>query len=130
MSDPQALIHLFIMSHAIGETMVFLVEREPGIVEFPTLATVPASPDSEAEIIRQVEVATGLTVALGGFLEPPADALLSPAGSRFLLARHLRGTPRINSPHVGWEWRPGSSLLSLQFVPRTMADELRLFMNV
>ena len=129
MAESDSVIHVFIMSNATGETAVFLIEREPGVVEFPRLVLPAALVDDEEEILQRIESSTGLAVALSGFLESPDDAPLSPAGSRFLLARLLRGTPRLAVDHVGWEWRSGTSLLSLQFVPRLMANELRSFMS-
>jgi len=39
------------------------------------------------------------------------------------------GSPHPAVAHVGWEWRPGNNLLSLQFLPKLMVDELRVFMN-
>ena len=129
MAEQGVLVHVFITSNRTGETAVFLIEREPGMVEFPTLELRPEIADDEPEIVRRIEAETGLSVALNGFLEPPAGASTATAESRFLLARLLQGTPRVTGSHVGWEWRPGASLLSLQFVPKFMADELRSFMN-
>lgn len=129
MAEADSTIHVFIMSNAAGETAVFLIEREPGVVEFPRLVLPAALVDDEEEILQRIESSTGLVVALSGFLEPPADAPLAPPGSRFLLARLLRGTPKVADDHVGWEWRSGTSLLSLQFVPRPMTNELWSFMS-
>lgn len=128
-AELESVVHIFIMSNATGETAVFLIEREPGIVEFPML-TLPASVlgDEEA-IVQRIESRTGLRVALSGFLDPPVGDSLSPQGSRFLLAKRLEGTPRVDGEHAGWEWRPAGSLLSLQFVPKDMAAELRSHMN-
>lgn len=124
-----AVVHLFITSTRTGETCVLLVEREPGVVEFPTLSLAAAELDDEDGILQRIDESTGLRVAISGFLEGPADAPLSPPGSRFLLARLIAGSPRIAGAHTGWEWRPGFNLLSLQFAPKVMVDELRSFMN-
>lgn len=121
--------HLFIMSHAAGEPSVFLVEREPGVVEFPMLSLPAGDNLDEDAIARQVEAEIGLTVRVTGFVDPPPGALICPPGSRFLLARLIGGSPRVEGPHVGWEWRPAASLLSLHFVPKLMVDELRSYMN-
>jgi len=128
-AEADTVIHVFIMSNTTGETAVFLIEREPGVVEFPRLALPAALIDDELAILRRVESDTGLTVALSGFLDPPSDAPLSPPGSRFLLARLIRGSPRVAGAHVGWEWRSAASLLSLQFVPKLMTNELWSFMS-
>ena len=129
MAEAETVIHVFIMSTATGETAVFLIEREPGVVEFPRLLLPTALIDEENEILERIESSTGMLVALSGFLDAPADVPLSPPGSRFLLARLVHGSPRVSDAHVGWEWRPAASLLSLQFVPRLMANELRSFMS-
>jgi hypothetical protein len=128
-AETDVVIHVFVMSTATGETSVFLIEREPGIVEFPRLLLPSEQIDDESEILRQIEANTGFSVALSGFLDPPDDSPLSPPGSRFLLARLLHGAPRVADAHVGWEWRSGVSLLSLQFVPKLMSNELRTFMS-
>ena len=122
-------VHLFIMSRATGEPSVFLVEREAGTVEFPTLVTDDTEEQDEARIVDQIRACTGLTVSISGYVDPPAGALICPPGSRFLLAQRLSGHPEIREPHVGWEWRPAAMLLSLHFVPKLMVDELRSYMN-
>lgn len=117
------------MSRATGEPSVFLVEREPGIVEFPTLLIDEVEEQDQASIVEQIRICTGLAVSLSGYVDPPAGALICPPGSRFLLAQRVGGRPEIRDPHVGWEWRPAATLLSLHFIPKLMVDELRSYMN-
>jgi hypothetical protein len=124
-----ATVHLFILSDATGEPCVFLVEREPGIVEFPLLTLTASEAQEEAALVARIEACTGLKVSLRGYVDPPAGTELYPPESRFLLARLVHGRPEIVTPHVGWEWRPAISLFSLQFVPKLMVDELRSYMN-
>ncbi|MHB8578083.1 MAG: hypothetical protein ACYDCQ_22460, partial [Dehalococcoidia bacterium] len=122
-------LHLFLISTRTGETTVFLLEREPGFVEFPQLLVQDKELDDEPELVRRIRDATGMDVAISGFLDPPVPGVIQPANSKFLLGRVVGGTPKPTIPHVGWEWRPGSNLLSLEFLPKLMADQLRVFMN-
>jgi hypothetical protein len=129
MPATMATVHLFLLSDATGEPCVFLVEREPGVVEFPLILLTPSEAEDEAALIAKIESCTGLRVSLRGYVDPPAGTTIYPPESRFLLARLVHGRPEIATPHVGWEWRPATSLFSLQFVPKLMVDELRSYMN-
>ncbi len=123
------VLHLFIISTRTGDTTVFLLEREPGVVEFPQIDASDKDLDDEPELVRRIQAATGMDVAISGFLDPPAGTEIQPSNSKFLIGRVVSGNPRPSVPHVGWEWRSGNNLLSLQFLPRLMVDELRVFMN-
>jgi hypothetical protein len=129
MSDGEYVLHLFLISTRTGETTVFLVETEEGVVEFPRITAGERELDDEPELVRRIKDTTGMEVAISGFLTPPTPESVQPANSRFLIGRVVAGTPRPAMPHVGWEWRPGNNLLSLQFLPKMMVDELRVFMN-
>jgi hypothetical protein len=125
----QFVLHLFLISVRTGETCVFLLERRPGVVEFPALSIDPEELSDEEELIRRIAVATGLEVAISGYLSPSSGSLLDPANSKFLIGRVTGGTPHPTLEHVGWEWHPGKNLLTLQFLPKLMVDELRVFMT-
>jgi hypothetical protein len=129
MAEPELIVHVLIISNRAGETALFLIEREPGIVEFPTLVLPAGMADDEEEIVRRVKLSTGLTVAINAFLDSPASQRTALPGSRFVLARILEGTPQIAGPSVGWEWRPGTNLLAREHIPKSVADELRTLMN-
>ncbi len=129
LTTAEHVLHLFLITTVAGETAVFLLEREPGAVEFPRIIVSEQDLDDEAGLVRRIRDAVGMEVAISGFLDPPAPETLRPANSKFLIGRVVSGTPRLTLPHVGWEWRPGNNLLSLQFLPRVMVDELRVFMN-
>lgn len=122
------VLHLFIISTRTGETTVFLLEREPGVLEFPRVTVSAGELDDEATLVQRIRAATGLDVAISGFLAPHADGDIDPPNSRFLIGRMTGGAPRPAVPHAGWEWRAGNNLLTLQFLPKMMVDELRVFM--
>ena len=130
MADGDTVLHLFVINTIGGETVVFLLETEPGIVEFPRITLPAPEMDSEGALQHRVTEATGMTVELSGFLDAPADVPLDPPGSRILLARFVSGSPAVTLPHVGWEWTPGAGLVRMAFAPRFMVDELKSFMNV
>lgn len=130
MGTGAAVLHLFLVNVSGGRTAVFLVETEPGVVEFPRLEVSPADLEDEAALCSRVEATTGMEVAIGGYLDPPPGAKLEPAGSRVLLARLVSGAPRVSLPHVGWEWTSGAELLRMPFAPKVMLDELKSFMNI
>lgn len=123
------VLHLFLISTRTGDTSVFLLEREPGMVEFPQLGVAERELDDEPGLVRRIREITGMDVAISGFVDPPSPGVLQPPNSKFLIGRVVSGTPHPAVPHVGWEWRPGNNLLSLQFLPRLMVDALRVFMN-
>ncbi len=129
MAGVQTVIHLFLVNSIAGVPVVFLLETEPGVVEFPRLELTAAEIESEEALRRRVREATGMEVEISGFLDPPPEAPLEPRGSRILLARHVAGAPRITLPHVGWEWTSGRELMRMPFAPKVMMDELRSFMN-
>jgi hypothetical protein len=128
-SSADHVLHLFLISTRTGDSSVFLLEREPGMVEFPQLDVVDRELDDEPGLVRRIQESTGMDVAISGFIDPPGPGVVEPANSKFLIARVVGGSPHPTTPHVGWEWRPGNNLLSLQFLPRLMVDELRVFMN-
>ncbi len=130
MVDDAAVLHLFLVNSIAGSTVVFLLEAEPGVVEFPRLTVATADLDDEHALRQRVREATGMDVEISGFLAPPPDAPLQPEGSRLLLARFVSGTPEVKLPHVGWEWTSGAALVRMSFAPRVMVDELKSFMNV
>ena len=127
MADQQLDVQLFLISTIGPATVVFLLEAEPGVVEFPRLALAPRDLDDEEALVRCIREQTGMDVAISGLLDSPA-ADGSPAG-KLVLARHLRGSPRLAIEHVGWEWTPGDRLLNLPFAPKLMLDEIKAFMN-
>lgn len=129
MGDGDHVLHLFIISTRTSETSVFLLEREPGVVEFPQITVADRDLDNEPELLRRIQTATGMDVAISGFLNPPSGRPIEPPNSKFLIGRIVGGAPRPTLPHVGWEWHPGNNLLSLEFLPKLMVDELRVFMN-
>ncbi len=129
MADPDHILHLFLISTRTGETSVFLLEREPGVVEFPQLGVSARDLDDEQELVRRIRECTGMDVAISGLLDPPGPGAIEPPNSKFLIGRVTGGSPQPSVQHVGWEWRLGNNLLSLQFLPRLMVDELRVFMN-
>jgi hypothetical protein len=126
----ETVLHLFLVNAIAETTVVFLMETEPGVVEFPRLSVEPADIDSEEALCRRVRDATGMQVEIGGFLDPPPGSPLQPEGSRILLARLVSGSPRVTLPHVGWEWTSGAELVRMPFAPKIMVDELKSFMNV
>ena len=130
MDDSATVLHLFLINSIGGQTVVFLLEAEPGVVEFPRLSLARAELDDEEALCRRVREATGMEVEISGFLDPPPGAPLQPAGSRILLARLVGGAPHITLPHVGWEWTAGAALVRMPFAPKMMVDELKSFMNV
>jgi hypothetical protein len=129
-ADDATVLHLFLINAIAGTTVVFLLETEPGIVEFPRLTIAPGEMDDEPALRARVREATGMEVEISGFLDPPPGTPLQPAGSRILLARLVAGAPRVTLPHVGWEWTAGAALVRMPFAPKVMVDELKSFMNV
>ncbi|MBI2760775.1 MAG: hypothetical protein HYX51_05045 [Chloroflexi bacterium] len=130
MAGETTVLHLFLINSIGGSTAVFLLETEPGVVEFPRLTLATPELDSEEALSRRVREATGMDIEVSGFLDPPPDSPLEPAGSRILLARLVAGSPHVTVPHVGWEWTSGSELVRMPFAPRIMVNELKSFMNV
>jgi hypothetical protein len=128
-ADQHGPVQLFLVSTIGPTTVVFLLEAEPGVVEFPRLEVAPVDLDDEETLVRRIREQTGMDVAISGFLDPPNGGA-APASGRLVLARHLAGSPRLTLPHVGWEWTPGSSLAMLPFAPKMMLDELKAFMDV
>ena len=128
MAEPDALVHLFLVSTVGPATVVFLLETEPGVVEFPRLQLAAEDLDDEATLVQRIRAQTGMDVAISGYLDQPLGGDGAPLG-KLVLARHLGGSPRLTLPHVGWEWTPGSQLLSLPFAPKMMLDELKAFMD-
>ncbi len=128
MAEHQPLAQLFLVSTIGPATVVFLLEAEPGVVEFPRLTLAAEEMDDEATLVRRIREQTGMDVAISGFLDQPQDREARAVG-KLVLARHLGGSPRLTLPHVGWEWTPGSQLLSLPFAPKMMLDELKAFMD-
>ena len=128
MADQQPRAQLFLVSTIGPATVVFLLEAEPGVVEFPQLTLTAEEMDDEATLVQRIREQTGMDVAISGFLDQPRDGEAGPLG-KLVLARHLGGSPRLTLPHVGWEWTPGSQLLSLPFAPKMMLDELKAFMD-
>jgi hypothetical protein len=126
--DYDAIAHLFLVSTIGSATVVFLLEREPGLVEFPRLDIELSELDDESALVQRIREQTGMDVAISGFLDHPLDGAAS-AVAKLVLARHLGGSPRLTLPHVGWEWMPGSQLLTLPFGPKMMLDELKAFMD-
>ena len=128
MADQPAQTALFLVSTIGPATVVFLLETEPGVVEFPRLALTADEMDDEGRLVQRIREQTGMDVAISGFLDPGAFDGAPPVG-KLVLARHLGGAPRLTLEHVGWEWTPGSRLLTLPFAPKMMLDELKAFMN-
>jgi hypothetical protein len=123
-----AIAHLFLVSTIGQATVVFLLETEPGVVEFPRLTLAPAELEDEGRLVQRIREQTGMDVAISGFLEHRPDGEAGEVGT-LVLARHLGGSPRVSLAHVGWEWTPGSRLLTLPFAPKMMLDELKAFMD-
>jgi len=123
-----ALANLFLVSTIGQATVVFLLETEPGVVEFPRLQIAPPDLEDEARLVQRIREQTGMEVAISGFLEHRPDGADGAVGT-LVLARHLGGSPRLTLNHVGWEWTPGSRLQTLPFAPKMMLDELKAFMN-
>jgi hypothetical protein len=123
-----AVAHLFLVSTIGQATVVFLLETEPGVVEFPRLELASSDLEDEGRLVQRVREQTGMDVAISGFLEHRPDGEDGAVGT-LVLARHLSGAPRMSLPHVGWEWTPGSQLMSLPFAPKMMLDELKAFMD-
>lgn len=121
-------VHLFLVSTIGAATVVFLLETEPGVVEFPELEIEAPDLDDEAALVRRIREQTGMDVAISGLLDRPVNGEARPVG-KLVLARHLGGSPRLTLSHVGWEWTPGSQLLTLPFAPKMMLDELKAFMD-
>lgn len=128
-ADP-IVMHLFLINSIGGTTVVFLLEAESGIVEFPRLSFTPADLDDEGALRDRIRDTIGVDAEISGFLTPPPGAALQPEGSRILLARLVSGAPHVTLPHVGWEWTSGAALVQMPFAPRVMVDELKSFMNV
>jgi hypothetical protein len=124
------VLHLFLVNAIGGTTVVLLLESEPGVVELPRFTVTAPEMDDEARLVQRIRETTGIEAEVGGFIDPPPDAALHPAGGRILLARVVSGAPRLTIPHVGWEWTPGAQLVTLPFAPKVMVDELKSFMNV
>jgi len=127
-ADNTQVLHLFIISARGGESFVLLVEREPNVLEFPRITVPVAALDDEALLVACIKEITGLDVSIAGFLAHDG-APIDPPESRFLICRAVGGTPHPAAPYTGWEWRSGKNLFTLQFLPRMMVDELRVFMN-
>jgi hypothetical protein len=127
-ADDQSNTSLFLVSTIGAATVVFLLEAEPGVVEFPRLDLTPDDLEDEARLVQRIREQTGMDVAISGFLDAAADDSAAAVG-KLVLARHLGGSPRLTLPHVGWEWTPGANLLTLPFAPKMMLDELKAFMN-
>lgn len=123
-----AIAHLFLVSTIGQATVVFLLETEPGVVEFPRLRLAAADLEDEDRLVHGIREQTGMEVAISGFLEHRPDGENGAVGT-LVLARHLGGSPRLSLAHVGWEWTPGSRLQTLPFAPKMMLDELKAFMN-
>src|SRR5581483_10292618 len=87
------VLHLFIISTRTGDTTVFLLEREPGVVEFPQIDASDKDLDDEPELVRRIQAATGMDVAISGFLDPPAGTEIQPPNSKFLIGRVVSGQP-------------------------------------
>jgi hypothetical protein len=126
--EHDANVHLFLVSTIGAATVVFLLETEPGVVEFPELDVTPPDLDDESTLVHRIREQTGMEVAISGFLDQPLDGDTRTVG-KLVLARHLGGSPRLTLTHVGWEWTPGSQLLTLPFAPKMMLDELKAFMD-
>jgi hypothetical protein len=129
-SEQPAITSLFLVSTIGAATVVFLLETEPGVVEFPRLTLAPHDLDDEDALVHRIREQTGMDTAISGFLDVPADDGAAAPVGKLVLARHLTGSPRVTLPHVGWEWTPGSSLVRLPFAPKMMIDELKAFMDV
>jgi hypothetical protein len=127
-AEHDRIVSLFLVSTIGPATVVFLLETEPGVVEFPQLEVGASDLDDEAALVQRIRDQTGMEVAISGYLDPSDNGSAAPVG-KLVLARHLAGSPRLTLPHVGWEWTPGSQLLSLPFAPKMMLDELKAFMN-
>jgi hypothetical protein len=127
-AEHDAVAHLFLVSTIGSATVVFLLETEPGVVEFPRLELEAPDLDDEAALVQRIREQTGMDVAISGFLDRPSNGATAPMG-KLVLARHLGGSPRLTIPHIGWEWTPGSQLLTLPFAPKMMLDELKAFMD-
>jgi hypothetical protein len=127
-AEHDAVADLFLVSTIGPATVVFLLEAEPGVVEFPRLRLKASDLDDEARLVQRIREQTGMEVAISGFLDRQANGETASLG-KLVLARHLGGSPRLTLAHVGWEWTPGSRLLSLPFAPKMMLDELKAFMN-
>jgi hypothetical protein len=84
--------------------------------------------DDEGRLVQRIQEQTGMDVAISGFLDR-APAAGAPRGATLGRARPRGGAPKVTLPHVGWEWTPGSRLLTLPFAPKMMLDELKAFMN-
>lgn len=130
MGDEGTVLHLFLINSIGGTTVVLLVESEPGVVELPKFGVTAQEMDDEGKLVQCIRETTGIDAEIAGFIDPPPDAALYPAGGRILLARVVSGAPRLTIPHVGWEWTPGARLVTLPFAPKVMVDELKSFMNV
>jgi hypothetical protein len=122
-------VHVVIKGYATGEPAVLLVEREPQIVEFPCINVSAAELDDEEWLSSRIEAETGLAVIVEGYVEPAIQNGSPAAAARFLVVRSLGGTPAPSGSHLGWEWRPASGLLSLQFIPKLMVNGLRSYVN-
>jgi hypothetical protein len=119
------IVHLILVSRAIGEPSALLIEREPGIVEFPSLSLTEEQARNEETIVASIRELTGLESSVTGFLDGTGEARAQPPRGQFLLARVAGGAPSLSIAHLSWEWRPLARLLALQFIPKQMANELR-----
>lgn len=123
------ILYVFLVSRVIGEPAVLLVERQQGLVEFPALTLTPEELSDNETIVLRIKSETGLDAVVEGYIDVPSDASLTPPGSRFLLARVPGGRPEIAGECLGWEWHPVASLLSMEFLPKLMVNELRSYMS-
>jgi hypothetical protein len=124
-TERKVRLHVIIMSDAVGDDSVLLVERETGIVEFPAFDIDALAVEDETLVLSLIGDEIGLRIVPMGFIEGRGQS----DTNRFLVVRSAGGSPRIASAHAGWEWRPASRLLTRQSIPKLMADELRSFMN-
>jgi hypothetical protein len=124
-TERRVRLHVIIMSQASGDESVLLLERETGIVEFPSFDMDFLAVEDEGTVTALIGSETGLKVAPVGFIEGPTSS----SANRFLVVRSLGGSPRFAVPHAGWEWRPAARLLTRESIPKLMADELRSFLN-
>jgi hypothetical protein len=120
-------LHLILISRITGVPSALLVECEPGIVEFPTLGVSARELDDERAIIARIKTETGLDAELESYLDLPSESSHAPLGSRVLLVKAMGGRPSFAAVHLGWEWRSVANLLSTQFIPKSMMDELRTY---
>lgn len=130
MVEQRLEVQLFLVGAFGGSSVVFLLEAEPGVVEFPRLALESADLEDEDRLVSRVKEQTGMDVAISGLLDPRALGGDADGPAALVLARRLSGSPRLTMEHVGWEWATGVNLLNLPFAPKLMLDELKSFMDV